>query len=188
MDLDRPYWNMEVEPKFNTPEMRQMQNDLLLRNMQGMYDRIPLTRKRMDEAGVRPSDIKCLEDLQKIPVFGQPQMRELIAEVGFDMKKILEMTMGPAAQDIYVMAATSGTTGMPTPYPVLPAFAATPAAQKGSSRSVVRRESSAPAADRNGPWSSASGSAGMCSGPFRTGIAFFRSPRSSAASSSMIAT
>ncbi len=118
MDLDRPYWNMEVEPKFNTPEMRQMQNDLLVKNIQGMYDRIPLTRKRMDEAGLRPSDVKDLDDLQKIPIYGQPQMRELIAEVGFDMKKILEMTLGPAADDIYVMAATSGTTGMPTPYPV----------------------------------------------------------------------
>jgi phenylacetate-CoA ligase len=98
--------------------MKQLQNDLLVRNIQAMYDRIPLTRKRMDEAGLRPSDVRGLDDLQKIPVYGQPQMRELIAEVGFDMKKILEMTLGSAADDIYVMAATSGTTGMPTPYPV----------------------------------------------------------------------
>jgi phenylacetate-CoA ligase len=118
MDRDRPYWNMQVEPKLNTPEMKQLQNDLLVRNIQAMYDRIPLTRKRMDEAGLRPSDVRGLDDLQKIPVYGQPQMRELIAEVGFDMKKILEMTLGSAADDIYVMAATSGTTGMPTPYPV----------------------------------------------------------------------
>ena len=118
MDLERPYWNMEVEPNFNTPEMRQMQNDLFVQNIQGMYDRIPLTKKRMDEAGLRPSDVKSLDDLQKIPVYGQPEMRELIAEVGFDMKKILEMTLGAGADDIYVMAATSGTTGMPTPYPV----------------------------------------------------------------------
>lgn len=118
MDLDRPYWNMEVEPKFNTPEMRQMQNDLFVQNIREMYDRVPLNKRRMDEAGLRPSDVKSLDDLQKIPVYGQPQMRELIAEVGFDMKKILEMTLGPAAEDIYVMAATSGTTGMPTPYPV----------------------------------------------------------------------
>ncbi len=118
MDLERPYWNMEVESKFNTPEMRQMQNDLFVQNIQAMYDRIPLTKKRMDEAGLRPSDVKSLDDLQKIPVYGQPEMRELIAEVGFDMKKILEMTLGAGADDIYVMAATSGTTGMPTPYPV----------------------------------------------------------------------
>jgi len=118
MDLERPYWNMEVEPKFNTPEMRQMQNDLFVANIQSMYDKIPLNKKRMDEAGLRPSDVKSLDDLQKIPVYGQPEMRELIAEVGFDMQKILEMTMGAAKDDIYVMAATSGTTGMPTPYPV----------------------------------------------------------------------
>jgi len=28
MDLNRPYWNMEIEPKLNTPEMRKIQNDL----------------------------------------------------------------------------------------------------------------------------------------------------------------
>ncbi len=119
MDLERPYWNMEVESRFNTPEMREHQNDLLLRNVQGMYDRVPLTRKRMDEAGVKPSDIKSLDDLSRIPVYGQPEMRQLLGEVGFDMKKILHMIMGEAADDIYVMAATSGTTGMPTPYPVV---------------------------------------------------------------------
>ena len=119
MDLTRPYWNMDVEPRFNTPEMRETQNQLFVRNVQGMYDRVPLTKKRMDEAGVSPSDFRSLDDLARIPVYGQPQMRELLAEVGFDMKKILNMIMGDAANDIYVMAATSGTTGMPTPYPVV---------------------------------------------------------------------
>lgn len=119
MDLDRPYWNMEVEPKLNTPEMRQMQNDLLVRNIGAMYERIPLNKKRMDEAGVKPSDIKSLDDLSKIPVYGQAEMRQLLGEIGFDMKKILTMLMGDMADDVYVMAATSGTTGMPTPYPVV---------------------------------------------------------------------
>ncbi len=49
MDLDRPYWNMEVEPRLNTPEMRQMQNDLLVKNIGVMYERIPLNKKRMDD-------------------------------------------------------------------------------------------------------------------------------------------
>ncbi len=119
MDLDRPYWNMEVEPRLNTPEMRQMQNDLLVKNIGVMYERIPLNKKRMDEAGVKPSDIKSLDDLSKIPVYGQPEMRKLIGEIGFDMKQILYMLMGDMADDVYVMAATSGTTGMPTPYPVV---------------------------------------------------------------------
>ena len=68
MDIERPYWNMEVESRFNTPEMREIQNDLLLRHVQGMYDRVPLNRKRMDEAGVKPSDIRSLDDLSRISV------------------------------------------------------------------------------------------------------------------------
>ena len=119
MDVDRPYWNMEIESLLNTEEMRQRQNDLFLKNIQSMYDKIPLTKKRMDEAGVQPSDIKSLADLEKIPAYGQPEMRQLLGEVGFDMQKILHMIMGDMADDIYVMAATSGTTGMPTPYPVV---------------------------------------------------------------------
>jgi len=118
MDLDRPYWNMEVETMLNTPEMRQIQNDKLVKNIGAAYDKIPLNKKRMDDAGVKPSDIKSLDDLAKIPMYGQPELRQIIAEVGFDMNKILEMIMGEAKDDIYVMAATSGTTGMPTPYPV----------------------------------------------------------------------
>lgn len=119
MDLDRPYWNMEIEPKLNTPEMRKFQNDLLVRNIQKMYDAIPLTKKRMDDANVKPSDIRSLDDLRRIPIYGQPEMRELLAEVGFDMKEILRMLMGKSVDDIYVMAATSGTTGIPTPYPLV---------------------------------------------------------------------
>lgn len=119
MDLARPYWNMEVENQLNTPEMREKQNDLLVANIGAMYEKIPLTRKRMDEAGLKPSDIRSLDDLARIPVYGQPEMRQLIADVGFDMKEILRMLLGDLADDIYVMAATSGTTGMPTPYPVV---------------------------------------------------------------------
>lgn len=119
MHHDRLYWNMEIEPKLNTPEMRKIQNDLLVRNIHKMYEAIPLTKKRMDDAGVKPSDIRSLEDLENIPVYGQPEMRELLAEVGFDMKEILRMLMGKSVDDIYVMAATSGTTGIPTPYPLV---------------------------------------------------------------------
>ncbi len=118
MDIDRPYWNMEVEPMFNTPEMKQIQNDKLVKNIGALYNNTPLTKKRMDEAGVKPSDIKSLDDLSKIPVYGQPELRQVIAEVGFDMNKILELILGEEKNDIAIMAATSGTTGMPTPYPL----------------------------------------------------------------------
>ena len=94
MDLKRPYWNMEVEPMLNTPEMKQIQNDKLVKNIGAMYANIPLNKRRMDEAGVKPSDIKSLDDLAKIPIYGQPELRQIIAEIGFDMNKILDLILG----------------------------------------------------------------------------------------------
>jgi len=118
VDVTKPYWNMEIESKLNTPEIWEYQNKTFLANIQRAYDQYPLTKKRMDDAGVKPSDIKSLNDLIKIPAYGQPQMRELLEETGFDLNKILKMALGDSADDIYLMAATSGTTGIPTPYPI----------------------------------------------------------------------
>jgi len=118
IDITKPYWNMEIETKLNTPEIWEYQNKTFLANIQRGYDQYPLTKKRMDDAGVNPSDIKSLDDLEKIPIYGQPQMRELLQETGFSINKVLKMALGDSANDIYLMAATSGTTGIPTPYPI----------------------------------------------------------------------
>jgi len=118
IDVTKLYWNMAIETKLNTPEMREYQNKMLLANIQKGYDQYPLIKKRMDDVGVKPSDIKSLTDLEKIPIYGQPELRELLQETGFDIKKMLKMTLGDSADDIYLMAATSGTTGIPTPYPI----------------------------------------------------------------------
>jgi len=84
MDLERPHGNMDVETRLDMPESRRVQDPLLVRNIPLMCEKIPPTRKPKDEAGVGPSDVKTLDDLKRIPVYGQPEMRALIAEVGFD--------------------------------------------------------------------------------------------------------
>jgi len=119
IDVNQPYWDMDIEPLFNTTAMHEIQNDLLLKNLPELYDKRPLIKKRMDEAGISPRDIKSLDDLQRIPVFGQPEMRDLMVELNFDLKKLLYMILGDESDDIAIMASTSGTTGVPTPYPVL---------------------------------------------------------------------
>lgn len=119
IDVNQPYWDMEVESLLNTLKMREIQTRLLLKNLPKLYESRPLIKKRMDEAGISPADIKSLDDLQKIPVFGQPELRNLMVELGFDLKKLLYMILGDEADDIAIMASTSGTTGVPTPYPVL---------------------------------------------------------------------
>jgi len=116
---NRPYWNMDVEPKLNTPEMRTLQFDKLKLALAWQYDHTPFNRKRFEKAGIIPDEIRSFDDFAAaIPVAGQAEIREIITEVGFDMDKLMIELFGEERfKDLYLLTTTSGTTGIPTPYP-----------------------------------------------------------------------
>lgn len=116
---DRQYWNMDIEPKLNSPEMKKIQESKLQDVLKWQYENTPFNRKRFDEAGVKPEDIKSFADFaEAIPVAGQEHIRKIIDEVGFDMDKLmLELFGEKRMKDLYLLTTTSGTTGIPTPYP-----------------------------------------------------------------------
>lgn len=118
-DSERPYWNMEIEPKLNTPEMRDLQLAKLKSSLAWQYENTPFNRNRFKKAGVTPRDINSFEDYaEAISVTGQEQIREVIAEVGLDMEKLMLHLFGEKRMnDLYLLTTTSGTTGIPTPYP-----------------------------------------------------------------------
>lgn len=116
---ERKYWNMEIEPMLNTPEIRDLQWKKLRKALKWQYDNCPFNRKRFEKAGVRPEDIKNFDDFaEAIPICGQAEIREAIDEVGLDMFKLMTHLFGQKRMDdLYLIATTSGTTGIPTPYP-----------------------------------------------------------------------
>jgi len=115
----RPYWNMEMETKQNTPEMKEIQWEKLKKKVQQLYDTAPFWKARFDEAGVKPEQIKSWDDYAKrIPVLTKEGFREFAVSCEFDMEKILEGWMGEASKRLVCIASTSGTTGEPTPYPL----------------------------------------------------------------------
>ncbi len=118
-ETERKYWDMEMEPLLNTPEMREIQWEKLQKAIRYCYDKVPFDRQRMDKAGVKPEDIKSLDDFARaVPYAGQAEFRELIGEVGMDMDKMFEALFGEERlSDLYLLTTTSGTTGVPTPYP-----------------------------------------------------------------------
>ncbi|MEW6442790.1 MAG: AMP-binding protein [bacterium] len=119
MEPRRPYWNMEVETRLNTPEMRELQWSKLKKKLAGLYEAAPFWRSRLDKAGVRPDDIRTWEDFAKrVPILTKEGFREYAAGLGFDMERILQGWMGEAADRLVCIASTSGTTGEPTPYPL----------------------------------------------------------------------
>ncbi len=116
---ERPYWDMEVEPLLNTPEMRELQWTKLREAIRYCYEKVPFDRQRMDKAGVRPDDIRSFDDFARaIPHAGQPEIRALVEEFGGDFDKVFGALLGKERlDDLYLLTTTSGTTGVPTPYP-----------------------------------------------------------------------
>ncbi|MFO8048360.1 MAG: phenylacetate--CoA ligase family protein [Desulfosudaceae bacterium] len=118
-DADRKYWNMSIEPKLNTDEIKSLQLEKLKKALHWQYHHTPFNRDRFDQAGVRPEDINSFEDFARaIPPAGQDEIREAIADIGLDMDKLMRYVFGDQrVDDLYLLTTTSGTTGIPTPYP-----------------------------------------------------------------------
>ena len=87
----RPYWNMEMETKQNTPEMKEIQWERLKKKVQALYDTAPFWKAQFDKAGVKPGAIKTWDDYAKrIPILTKGRLSRLAVSCEFDMEKILE--------------------------------------------------------------------------------------------------
>ncbi|MEA3471761.1 MAG: phenylacetate--CoA ligase family protein [Thermodesulfobacteriota bacterium] len=116
---DRKYWNMDVEPGLNKSGMKELQLQKLKDALRWQYEHTPFNRARFEKAGVKPEDIKSFDDFaEAIPAAGQEEIRAVISEVGLDMEKLMLHLFGEERmRDLYLLTTTSGTTGIPTPYP-----------------------------------------------------------------------
>lgn len=110
---------MEIEPKLNTPEIKALQLERLRASLKWQYENTPFNRKRFETAGVMPEEIRTFDDFaEAIPAVGQTEIREVISELGLDMEKLMLHLFGEKRmKDLYLLTTTSGTTGIPTPYP-----------------------------------------------------------------------
>jgi len=119
-DDEKKYFNMGIEPLLDTPQMRQIQEKKLQKTLQFFYDGVPFDRERMNRAGITPRDIGSFEDLSKaLPFVGQADFRNIFEQFDNDMFRSYNYIFGEERmQDVSLLTTTSGTTGVPTPYPV----------------------------------------------------------------------
>lgn len=116
---DRPYWNMEIETKLNTPEMKEFQLSRLKAVLRRLYDNAPFYKRQFDELGVVPEEIKSFQDFAKaIPPFDKQKLRDLVAEQKGDILATLDQIMPISVDDLTMISTTTGTTGIPVPYPL----------------------------------------------------------------------
>ena len=85
-------------------ELRQHQLERMRWSLKHAYDNVPLYRRRFDEAGVHPDDLKSLDDLAKFPFTGKNDLRD---NYPFGMFAVPQ-------SEVVRVHASSGTTGKPT--------------------------------------------------------------------------
>ncbi|MBW1798039.1 MAG: AMP-binding protein [Deltaproteobacteria bacterium] len=120
---DRMYWNMDIEPFLNTPEMKDLQLEKLKVMIKRLYTNAPFFKKRFDEAGINIDNvdrkIKSLEDFSKaIPVYDKAGFREHADACGGDLIRLMQEETACDVDDLVMVNSTTGTTGEPTPYPL----------------------------------------------------------------------
>jgi len=83
--------------------MRELQGKRLVETVAWEYANVPLYRARMDEAGVKPQDIKGIDDLSKLPFTEKTDLRD---EFPFGL-------LAAPRSEIVRIQGSSGTTGHP---------------------------------------------------------------------------
>lgn len=119
MNQERPYWNMEIEPLFNTPEIVPLQLEKLKTMLARLKANAPFYAKMFDAARLDIEGLRSFDEFKdKIPLFNKASLRDLVAECGGDILKALDRIMPVSIDEIDYMGTTTGTTGIPTPYPM----------------------------------------------------------------------
>lgn len=57
-------------------EMTALQSERLVKQVKNVYEHVPFYRKKMDDAGVEPGDIKGIEDISKLPFTTKEDLRD----------------------------------------------------------------------------------------------------------------
>jgi len=96
-------WNKQMECA-SREQTQAVQLERLQSTVKRCYENVPHYRKKLDEAGVKPSDIKTLSDITKIPFTVKDDLRENYPY------KLFAVPM----KDVVRIHASSGTTGKPT--------------------------------------------------------------------------
>ncbi|MBQ9079522.1 MAG: phenylacetate--CoA ligase [Clostridia bacterium] len=98
--MSQKYWNEQIETA-PREQLDKMQLERLQKTVKHVYDNVPLYRERMDAAGVKPEDVKTLDDICRLPFTSKQDLRDTYPYGMFAVPM----------EDVVRLHASSGTTG-----------------------------------------------------------------------------
>ncbi|HHW45315.1 MAG TPA: phenylacetate--CoA ligase [Clostridiales bacterium] len=101
--MERQYFQPEYECA-DREVLRDIQSKRLQELVKRCYEKIPFYRKKLDEMGIKPEDIKSIDDISKLPFTYKDDLRDNYPFGLFAVDK----------DEIIRIHASSGTTGTPT--------------------------------------------------------------------------
>ena len=108
---EKKYWNEEIET-LSRPELEKLQLERLKEMVKFSYENAPYYKRSFDEAGVKPEDIKSLDDIAKFPFINKQTERETQGVGSF----LGELCAVPE-EDVVFISTSTGSTGVPTMSP-----------------------------------------------------------------------
>lgn len=97
------YWDEDIET-MNGKSLKELQSEKLVKLVHNVYNNSNFYKKRFDESGIKPEDIKSVDDLRKLPYTYKKDLRDTYPTGMFCVK----------STDVSRIHASSGTTGKPT--------------------------------------------------------------------------
>ena len=94
------YYQQEIETA-SREQLKQWQDERLVKQVKHVWENVPYYRKKMEDKGVTPDDIKGIEDLHKLPFVTKDDLRE-----GYPYGLLAK-----PLKDCVRIHSTSGTTG-----------------------------------------------------------------------------
>ncbi len=94
------YYQPEIET-MPVEQIQSLQSERLICQVKYVYDNVKFYRHKMDEAGVKPEDIKGIEDLHKLPFISKDDLRD---QYPYGL-------LGVPLSECVRIQSTSGTTG-----------------------------------------------------------------------------
>jgi phenylacetate-CoA ligase len=103
MAKERKYWNEELET-MSLDDLRKLQEKRLQETVSRAYEKTKFYRQKFDDAGIKPSDINTLDDLQKLPLIHSSE----------DFRKApIPDRLAVPFEEVKYLESSSGTTGVP---------------------------------------------------------------------------